>query len=392
MTYHKNSLILLIALALVFVPVEYRMDGVNVAVNYLFVLIFILISKGNFVKPSAEAAIIYILFSLLLIVGGLNIVLTQINPVELIPRMVLSWALVVLPYTIFINKIKINVRLLKKSLLFVAIIYSLYAIKMIFSDYFFNGIFFPQMIKAGMAEEMPDWPDRFSPILALSGFLLYYDKDCFSKKLKIFGTVLIFSVLMLTFSRAIYISFAIVCFLKIFISIYNKNISIRGVFIGLLLFFVLIISIYSFDSFLEISSHFYDFIYSSFDTFSDSVGDVNSSAGARLDRVDYISTLLVHSPFGFGGLGISNLNSNYGSAESQYIDYLVRFGFPGLVLLFYIQVKAYLKARKISSLSGYAEYILFLMVFGVFHETIRLPYIAISVLILYKIQLQAQDQ
>lgn len=381
MIYLKRSVVHLFALLLVFFPVQYNIDQVNVSVNYIFILIFILLSRGLICDIKADVKIIWIYFVLSLFFGAVALIVVDNFSTEMMARMFLSWLLVVSPYFIMLLKIDLDRAVLKKSIILIAALYSLIAIYFLFADNFLKGIFFPQMIKGSMAETMPEWPDRFTPILVLAGFILYFDEVGYDGLLRAVLIAILGMALLFTFSRAIYIGIFFVILLKILSLLIRRKIKFKP--LAILLFFVgiLIAIIYSSDVAGEIFSNIYNFIYESFDTFSDSVDDSKSSAGARFERVNYLSSLLLYAPFGHGGLGISSINADFGSSESQYIDYLVRFGFPGLFIMLYIHLKAYIKSRNDIFLRGFPEYIIFLTVFGIFHETIRLPYVLLTILI-----------
>lgn len=384
MIYLKDSAINLVAYLFVFFPIQYKFDQVNVSINYIFIFIFLYLSRGRIENIKSCYKVIWIYFISSLLFGVIALLAAGNFSAEMVARMFFSWLLVVSPFSILFFKFNLDLISFKKSIVIISVLYSLAAIYFLFVENFSKGIFFPQMIKSSMAEIMPEWPDRFTPILVLAAFILYFDGVGYGKLVRSILVLILSVVLLFTFSRAIYIGIVFVVLLKSLISLICGKIKFKSLVSFIFYFLFALFAISLIDVVEDIFSNIFNYIFESFETFSDSVGDSNSSAGARFDRLNYLSSLILYSPLGHGGLGISNINADFGSSESQYIDYLVRFGFPGVFIMLYIHLKTYIKAKNDILLRGFPEYIVFLIIFGVFHETIRLPYILLSILIILK--------
>ncbi len=236
----------------------------------------------------------------------------------------------------------------------------------------------PYLIKGGLREYVPHWPQRFTVIVGF-GFFCAIVK-MFSDWRYIVVAAGLIICLFLTFSRAIYLSvvigvFALLVQLLLYPSaleipnLRRKIVLYLGVAgIGLILVCMLNPAILTNVSNISLRT------YNSIVNFGG--GAHVMAAGSDSERMYFWSNIIkVWRDYPVLGTGFANIylfNPKIGSAHNQYLDILLRTGLIGLVIYLSLWMKLFCTywKRRPDIFSG----LVMIFIFGFFHETTKLSY------------------
>jgi len=282
----------------------------------------------------------------------------------------------------------------------VVLVCTIYSALVLYFTFFVEQLGFGDFraAKSVLRQYLPDWPQRF-PVLMMAAFL-YTIIEMRKNKFYIAVSTLLGLCLFLTFTRAIYLSlFVALIYLTIF-SLFRLKLSITKISI-----FPFVVMIASLSLFLFIPN---DTLSNAFNIIVKLLGEtykviVNLISGSThlADMGSYRLTLspdrhggseaerLYHwkialqiwgeSPvLGTGFAGIYHY-SNLGSVHNQYLDVLMRTGVIGLILYIFLWIKLFThffyRPEICAGLIAIFSY-------GFFHETTKLPYLAVLFFVL----------
>ena len=368
-----------IVLASMFWPVTIS----SITSNYLFLLIpffskFDVSNKRKFTEVS---------FFILFLVASWLLGIVLFAEAGNILRGSASSLAIILPFTLLLFKIPFGLSTIKKSIVLVSFLYSLLVIfHMVYSlDIPF---FYADGAKSLLQPFVPDWPQRYLIILGVALHLLIHQ---FKTKVSAFG-LLCFLVILYAF----FMSFTRTAYLSLIISMtyylvplkprINRKALKYFLISSLVLILIFIFDYYnnqfSLQAFDKISNKFIE----AFGAFNEGTGEKSVSERFQTWKEILRFTFSNNPISGTGGIGAGVLKNqgmieipNF-SAHSQYFDIFLRFGIVGLVFFFYFFRKVFLFFGK-----EIKACIIFLLLFSITHETLKLTYVLLFFIIMIKL-------
>jgi O-antigen ligase len=358
-------------------------DGLGLSLNYSFIFLIPLIVKFTFrFNRDANIYLVYLFIS-----GAIGVFINSIVlgvDASLIIRQLLSLVVACLPAIFLYCDLEKYYDKFKDACIISAFIYSLFAIFIFIREALLVGIN-PFMMKEVLANFIPDWPQRFILVL-FAGYFFIFDTIRYRSSLFKLIQATIFICIIISFLRAAYLCLmAAYLFMIIskrygvasnFNNEFNAPSRVARLFFGLILLFSFIFLYTNKPEIFDAIGLIVDNLYISVaDLFSGKRSD-NLSDETRIDIFKTIIELMIISPVtGFGGAGIYVFSEEFASAHNQYLDYLIRFGFLGLLIFIYFN------ARLIFYFWNKEPYAIAIIIsfifFGIAHETTKYSYGAV---------------
>jgi O-antigen ligase len=364
------------ALVFFLIPISADVGG-GTSVNYAFLGLLIFATSGY--KYSTIGAL-YCGSAIVSYLLGI-ILFSKADDTFLI-RQLISFLLALCPALLLFVRLKFTLDQLVKVIIFVSCAYSAYALYSVLVNDF--TLFDLYAIKGNLREFITDWPQRYVVVLMMGIFLSF--ERIRLNHLNLLFSILIFIVIFLTFTRAVYISIFVggigywACSKLraqyLYIGQTSKFVRMIIKFKFLILFGILF-----FVATNEAVSHAIGVMFdATIGSVADGLsGNVTSADESESTRLDIWSTLasfiLQNNPlFGSGHAGGYLIFSDeyFGSAHSQYVDIFFRTGVVGTCLYFLLWFQLVTKSFRVSP--GLFAGCLAILVFGFFHETTKLSY------------------
>ncbi len=291
---------------------------------------------------------------------------------------------IILPFLLLFFKAPFGLSTIKKSVILVCCIYSLLVVyHMIFSlDIPF---FYADGAKSRLQPFVPDWPQRFLIVLGLALIFLLHQLKSKISIVQLGCFVLILYAFFMSFTRTAYLALllSLVYYLAPSSIRINKK-ALKYFLLSTIGIISLIIYDYynqqlSFELFEKISAKFVE----AFGALNE--GSNERSVSERFETwKEILKFTLTHNPIsGSGGIGAGLLKTQgmidipNNSAHSQYFDIFLRYGFIGLVFFYYFFVKLFVSFGK-----EIKTCIIFILLYGVTHETLKMTYILLFFIML----------
>jgi hypothetical protein len=335
---------------LIFIASFYPLNYEEIGINYFFLLVplfHIFLEKKIYSIPLFLKIFILYLFIIFFVFIFLRIIL---NEDKIIYKQILSFFSFISAFSfIFYKFSEKSLYMFQLSIIIATLLISFNLI----IDFF---LLYP--------EKLPrDGGQRVSFILVFTILFLMFDKSVIQNQITKFLIIFILSLsVILLQSRAAYLSF----FLTMLLSLILKDLRINIKFIIILLLIGFIF--YKNDNlyYIYLSNFFIDLVSLNFFV----IQNDSSSEVIRFERFLYLlNSEKIFLSNGF--LGIWNLDEDYGSTHSQYLDVLLRVGIIGFAFYIFIifSILSFLKKNN----KGYFYAFLSILFFSFFHETFKEP-------------------
>jgi len=363
---------------LVLMPVTVYLGGDGISCNYSYVILIPIVAGMRFRRNNDGVS--YILFLVLSGAIGVfvNILILECAP-EMIIRQMTSLFLAIAPCVFLFHDLSSYYNTFKKVVVFVSVIYSLYALTSL-SRELARGVTNTFQLKSLLGESVPEWPQRYILVL-FAGFFYSLQIKGIKFYLAVLISILILITIGATFLRAAYVAVFISLIVFMFVrGTSDGNIFGKGLSRSFQSHRFLIVIVMVLVGFVVGPLGLNDSIDSTFEYVSNSVfdiinGDVSGDASSQ-DRLYMFQTILegvkVNPTTGLGGAGIYVLDPRFGSAHNQYLDQLLRFGIVGLIFILYFTFRIYrhfwgVDPAVIGIVTSY-------VLFGLAHETMKYSY------------------
>ncbi len=346
-------------------PIGLEISGERVSANYLFVipLLWAILTRKNFFKTNTFAINYYFGYSLLLFFLAPLIILLFYD-VETSLRGIFSGLIFLSSLALIYKRFDYTLDGFLNIVLFAGVGYSIYAIwGFLVSGY---GLVDMAFLKAGLRDFIVDWPQRYIIIVMLSFFIAW--RDLKKSQLYILIIILLISVIILSYTRAVWLSLLIGVLFTVSFKFDHRSIRQFVIFAVLSLFLY-----YRFiDTFNEIFHGFNILFDQSSSVVSEGASNLDdeSSEGSRLLIWKKIISYVIFHPLGSGFLGAAFV-IDYGASHNQYFDVLLRTGWIGLFFYLYVWHKMFHFFWSDRHIRGA---LISLFIFGFFHETTKLSY------------------
>lgn len=365
---NTNLVILYTALFIIFLlPFSITLSNEDGAsANYFFLLFPLVIGlrKKTFVKPKLFWTISIIIFFIIFLIS----LSYQISYFQFLIRRLISFILFMSIFSFLFIKIDDNmISAFKNAIIFVSFIFSIYT--------FYNFIKLGGS-DLGYSAKGEVGSQRYGFIFVLALWLLFYDNN-YKKIIKFLFLIIIIIGLLLTFSRSGIIAMILSSFFLWTFSIYSWILrpNLKGILIGTLIIFILIITLILINIQYPI---FFDFFNQRLFSYFEKGGSTNldldqdSSEGYRVYMLNKVFNFVIYNPLtGAGFLGVWILfEDQSGSAHGQFVDVFFRTGFIGFITYIIILYKLLINFFK--SNKGLFWGIVAIIIYGFFHETFKL--------------------
>ncbi|MES2208446.1 MAG: O-antigen ligase family protein [Pseudomonadota bacterium] len=386
-SYHEKGApyVWLIALILFLTPISIVIGDDGVSVNYTFAILLFIAPWGY---RSSITGMGYC--SVLALSYPVGMLIFSQGSESFLTRQFISFIVALLPVLILFIKLNISIRTISIAVILTSLLYSLWVIWAVCThDFSLADVYF---IKGGLREYVSDWPQRYVSILILGFFLsINFVKQSY---IYVVSAIILFGVIFLTFTRAAYLAL-IVGALGYFISscyfypkiFFKKSRLVENILRKLPYFFLLsiiIICLANEDIQKAITLIFNATINNVGEALTGNL-DKESSAGERFNIWEKaFGFVLEKNPLlgtGLAGLGLFNVGA--GSAHSQYMDIFIRTGILGLIA--YLVIFFIFLSRAFRVYPPLFAWLISLSIFGFFHETTKLSYVAFAYFIFFNL-------
>ncbi len=256
-------------------------------------------------------------------------------------------------------------------------IYILIAIYYIVTDPSLS-VYDPLGLKSGMRDHVMDWPQRYV-IIMMCGFFYLLD-DLYTNKKNFLPFIVLLAGIVLTFTRAAYISVlcgfvSYILFVTLNDIIKNRKKGSKSLWYVSYTFLFLFITVSGFEYYagmLEVMYILWERIYNPVNAILFEGEIVGSSTRVRIKYWGYSLEVATKNIItGTGSAGV-HLFKDTGSTHNQYLDVLLRTGLIGLIYYMYFSVR--IMKEYIFSKPFIPSLIVSWSVYGIFHETTALSY------------------
>ena len=279
-------------------------------------------------------------------------------------RRIGSFFTMLFPFAIaFINPDKQDLYAFKLAVLISCFIYSLINIYDLIDWVFFMGADYADL-KGKVGSQ------RYGFILLLGFYIVLLDRNIFYKKnnwiimLKYLTLFVVFSGMILTYSKTTIVSLVFTSFILL-LSYFKFNFKESS---KKIIAFAIILLILSFSVLLVYKNEFIHAL--SFD-----YRNFESSLGERVNLINLAFIYLSENPFfgsSYRGIYLLFDHLNGGSAHNQYLDIILRTGIVGLSIFLYLFFKILYKLASLDK--GLFFGFIAILVVGFMHETFKLSW------------------
>ena len=349
----------------------------GITANYLFAGFFLF---GRYRKGSQVHFVVplFVLFCTLAYAWAFFFM----SPVEGLTRQTFSFGVFFLGLCLVFVRLPYRIDDIIDVILIVTTLYSIWVIYTVINNPLFV-LTNPNGIKMGMREFIPDWPQRYVILVMFASLCALHRALTNKYYFPIF--FLLTACVFLSFTRSAYLALVLGIIGYVGIQLVNMKQQIRfkprtilyfmGAF-GALIFIVISNEDIQFAANLLITRTVEPI--TQFVT-GQQLGD--NSAATRLDYWEATLNVFSRSPLvgtGFGGIAL--YDDHIGSAHNQYLDILLRTGLIGIA--FYLVLWIYLLKSYMFSHPHVFAGLLGVFLYGFFHETTKLTYVALLFFIL----------
>ena len=353
-------------------PYYINLSKDNVSVNYIFVIfpILIIFLKNKIKRPQIEISLIFLFYILLFFI---SIFFKNLHDQYFLRRLSSFFIFLTIFSYLFIDIDKNMIKAFKIALLILAIFKG---VQNIYFYYIYDGQLLLNSGKAIFGSQ------RFGFVYILSLWILIFYK---SKKIiftivKSVGIAILLVGILLTYSRTSVLALLLSFFLFFFLEIkLIKEILKKNIIIAIFIFFILIVFFFILMNYFSSIFNFYNltiinFIFDGF-FFEDFINvDTGTSVGYRIFIFNEIINFLSKNPiFGSGYLGcwIFFVEQSC-SAHNQYLDVMLRIGFIGSLIYFFLlfKITKFLYINHKDFFYGFTA----ILIYGLFHETFKLSH------------------
>lgn len=351
-------------------PISLTVADDGVSANYLFALLLIapLGYRRNY------HAVAYILFMILALVVG--VIMFSNLDTRFLTRQFISFSLALIGVLLLFVRLGLSLEEFLTAIVLCAVGYSLVAMYMFTVGGFSLADIY--MVKGGMREFIPDWPQRYAVVLVFAFFVALgrWNRNL----IWAVADIVILACIFMTFTRAAWLAVAVglPAYAVLWFSGMARSAARMGggQRVALLASGVLMIGALTYAALNPNVVSAFTTIYEDLvDVSETNPQDFNASEGEgeRLDLYSAIIKTVEDNPFtGTGFAGAYLVIPGEGSAHGEYWDVLLRTGVIGLViyLLFWGKLLKY----YVRTDAGVAAGLIALLIFGIFHETTKLSY------------------